>query len=152
MGEKQLHMMIIGLVLMFTGTACTKSKVDTRRFMKQGRWMVTELTIGSNTSSSKPSWDIEKSEDSQEFTGGTWHHSDGSTAKFKWRFNYFEGGFSFYTDGAAEQEESSKAFMQCDNLSGDYIILEDKMKLFQFQSKKTNGYLQTPVFIQIEPQ
>ena len=45
--------------------------------------MVTELTIGSNTSSSKPSWEIEKSEDSQQFTPGTWHHNNGSTAKFK---------------------------------------------------------------------
>ena len=32
--QKQLHIMLIGLVLMFSGVACTKSKVDTRRFMK----------------------------------------------------------------------------------------------------------------------
>lgn len=148
---KQLYIMIIGLGLMFFGTSCTKSKVDTRRFMKQGRWMVTELNIGSNTSSSKPSWQIDKSNDSQEFTGGTWIHDDGSTAEFKWRFNYFEGGFSFYAVEDADQGEPNKALIQCDNLAGDYQVIEDKSKLFQFQSIQTNGYLESSVFIQIEP-
>ena len=152
MGVKQLHIMIIGLGLVFAGGSCTKSKMDTRRFMKHGRWMVTELNIGSNTSSSKPFWDIEKSNDNREFTAGTWIHNDGSSAKFKWRFNYFEGGFSFYADDEVGQEESSKAFMQCESLSGDYTIIEDKSKLFQFQSITTSGYLETTVFIQIEPQ
>ncbi len=152
MGRKQLHMMLIGLGLMFFIASCTKSKVDTRRFMKQGRWMVTELNIGSNSSSSHPIWEIEKSEDSQEFTAGTWLHNDGSSAKFKWRFNYFEGGFSFFVNENVNQEEDTKAFMQCKNLSGDYVILEDKPKLFQFQSISTHGYLEKPVFIQLEPQ
>ena len=76
----------------------------------------------------------------------------GLLLNLKWRFNYFEGGFSFYINPNEEQDETSKAFMQCENLSGDYIILEDKSKLFQFQSTSTTGYLQTTVFIQIEPQ
>jgi len=130
---------------------CKKSEVDTRRFMKQGRWGVTQLEIGSTTYSMFPKWEVEKSEDSQTLTPGTWIHDDGTQADFSWRFNYFSGTFSLVIAKNVEQNVEEKAYQQCNNLSGDYEVITDKKNLFEFQSTETVGYPGVRVFIAIEP-
>jgi len=139
------------LFMFFILSGCKKSEVDTRRFMKQGRWGVTQLEIGTTSYSMFPKWEIEHSNDSQELTPGTWIHDDGTQASFHWRFNYFSGTFSIAIDKNVEQSIEQKAYQQCKNLSGDYEVITDKKNLFEFQSTETCGYPGMRVFIAIEP-
>ena len=139
------------LFLFFSLSACKKSEVDTRRFMKQGRWGVTQLEIGSTSFSMFPKWEIEHSEDATLLTPGTWIHDDGTQAKFCWRFNYFSGTFTMALDKNVVQSIEEKAYQQCKNLSGDYEVITDKRNLFEFQSTETVGYPGVRVFIAIEP-
>jgi len=128
-----------------------KSEVNANRLMKKGRWMVTQLDIGTNEVSILPKWDIGDQADPKAFAPATWIHYDGSEAAFKWRFDYYEGTFTFLLDQSVTQDDSQKAYIQCNNLSGSYEILTDKKNLFEFQSLETNGYQGVNVFIQLQP-
>lgn len=139
------------LLVVFTALGCSKPKMNSRIFGKQGDWKVTLLDINGNSTSTLPSWKVEESKDVHVFTKGVWKHEDGSTAQFKWRFNYYLGSFSFAINDTVPQEDNSKAFIQCSNLSGEYSIITDKRKLFEFESISTNGYGNQAVFIQLEP-
>ncbi|OIQ35933.1 MAG: hypothetical protein BM555_03740 [Crocinitomix sp. MedPE-SWsnd] len=140
-----------GLLLVLLSTSCTKSEVNTKNLGKQGRWMVTVLNIGSNTNVQLPTFVFQPSEDPEVLTDGTWIHNDNSQAALRWRFNYYAGTFSILINENVEQDETSKAFVQCNNLSGEYNIITEKKKLFEFESMTTNGYGSIPVFIQIQP-
>jgi hypothetical protein len=150
MGRRKLHIVTLVIVFFVVFSSCTKSAVDTRRLGGQ-KWMVTQLDLGTNSNSSLPTWALEKSIDDDAFTKGTWIHSDNSEAIFKWRFNYFEGTCSLRINENIEQDLDSKAFQQCSNLSGDYMVITDKKKLFEFESLQTIGYPAIPVFIQLQP-
>lgn len=147
MGRWVFYIVISSVVLV----GCSKPQQNSNNFGKQTNWNVTILDINSNSTSSLPSWTVEESTDVHAFTPGVWKHEDGSSAHFKWRFNYYLGSFSFSIDQNVEQDDNSKAFMQCDNLSGEYSIITDKKKLFEFESISTNGYGAQQVFIQLQP-
>ena len=63
-----------------------------------------------------------------------------------------EGTFKFNLTEFPDAEDMNKAHIQCDNLSGEYMILTDKSKLYEFESITTKGYDDIPVFIRLEPQ
>ena len=150
MDRRRLHIVSIVIALIVVFSSCTKSAVDTRRLGGK-KWMVTQLDLGTNSNSLLPTWVLEESVDDDVFTKGTWIHDDDSQAIFKWRFNYFEGTFSLRINENIEQDQDTKAFQQCSNLSGDYMIITDKKKLFEFESVETDGYAAIPVFIQLQP-
>ncbi|MEO9532914.1 MAG: hypothetical protein ABJG68_15285 [Crocinitomicaceae bacterium] len=150
MDRRRLHIVSIVIALIVVFSSCTKSAVDTRRLGGK-KWMVTQLDLGTNSNSLLPTWVLEESVDDDVFTKGTWIHDDDSQAIFKWRFNYFEGTFSLLINENIEQDQDTKAFQQCSNLSGDYMIITDKKKSFEFESVETDGYAAIPVFIQLQP-
>lgn len=144
-----------GSVILFitlTALGCSKPKTNSRIFGQQSGWKVTLLDLNGNSSSTLPLWDVEESTDVHEFTKGVWRHENGSSAEFKWRFNYYDGTFSFTINNTIPQEDNVKAFIQCNNLAGEYSIITSKRKLYEFESIKTNGYGNQPVFIRLEPQ
>ena len=149
MDRRRLHIVTIVIALVVVFASCTKSAVDTRRLGGK-KWMVTQLDLGANSNSQLPTWILEESIDDDAFTKGTWIHQNDSQAIFKWRFNYFAGTFSIRINENVEQDENSKAFQQCTNLSGDYMIISDKRSLFEFESVETVGYATVPVFIQLQ--
>lgn len=151
MERKHTYRLFTALVIGLLIGACTKSEVRTKRFIKQGRWQMTQLTIGSDDISMLPKWNITNTPEDKEFVPATWTHADGSECIFKWRFDYYQGSFSFQIDESVEQDDAAKAYVQCENLSGTYEILTDKRKLFEYQSTETNGYPGLTVFIRIEP-
>ncbi|MEX1001671.1 MAG: hypothetical protein WDZ35_06110 [Crocinitomicaceae bacterium] len=151
MDKRRTYQLSLWLVISLVAVACRKSEVNTNRLSKQGEWQVTELTVGTNVHSALPRWDIGEAPDDKEFATAIWKHSTGSTAPFLWRFNYYEGTFSFLIDPHEASDETSKAYIQCDNLSGEYNILTDKRKLFEFESIETKGYGTVTVFIRLEP-
>lgn len=151
MEKKKIYRLVLVLALGVLLIACTKSEVRSKKLIKQGRWMMTQLEIGSNNVINLPHWDLESVEDTKQFAPGTWFHYDGSEAAFNWRFDYYEGTFSFKIDQSVEQDHMSKAYIQCENLSGAYTIITDKSNLFEFESTETYGYASVRVFIQIQP-
>lgn len=144
-----IRLFLFAVLVILAG--CDKSVVDTKKLTKKGRWMVTQIEIGSNLNSALPVLDFQDSEDPNEFSVGTWIHEDNSEAIFKWRFNYFEGTFSLIWDEPFYEGEPSKAQLQCSNLSGHYEIITDKSKLFEFSSETTKQYPGVRVFIQMVP-
>lgn len=151
MESRQLYRLLLATVLLIGSVGCTKSETRTKRLLKQGRWMFTELEIGSNSNSLLPKWDIKEEPLEKDFAQATWTHYDGSSCKFLWRFDYYSGTFSFQIDDSVSQDDSAKAFIQCSNLSGSYFILNDKRNLFEFESFETQGYPGIRVYIKMEP-
>lgn len=151
MAKKRIYRLLMVLALGVLLIACTKSEVRSKKLIKQGRWMLTQMDLGTNQVINLPHWDLESVDDPKEYAPGTWSHYDGSAAAFNWRFDYYEGTFSFKTDESVEQDEMSKAFIQCKNLSGAYAVITEKKKLFEFESTETFGYSGVKVFIQIQP-
>ena len=145
--RKWIYHVLIFLVL----ASCAKSKVNTNHLGKQGKWSVNVLDLGLNSNSPLPRLKFEESIDPEIYTAGVWKHEDHSEATFKWRFNYFSGSFTLMIDETAAQDVESKAFLQCSNLSGEYFILTEKKKLFEFEAISTKGYGEIPVFIQLIP-
>jgi hypothetical protein len=143
--------LIYGLFILFAVVSCRKSEVNTKNLGKQGRWNVTFMDIGTNSVASLPTLHFDESLDPEVFTKGSWTHDDNSSAGFKWRFNYFAGSFSILIDANIEQDPATKAFIQCTNLSGEYSIITEKSKLFEFESISSEGYGAIPVFIRIVP-
>ena len=139
------------LSLILLSTACVKSEVNTKNLGKHGRWTVTILNLGTNSNVPLPTFIFEESVDPEALTPGTWIHNDNTQAAFRWRFNYFAGTFSLLINPNIEQDEMTKAFVQCNNLSGEYNIITDKRNFFEFESVNTNGYGSIPVFIQMQP-
>ncbi|MBD3636394.1 MAG: hypothetical protein HUJ25_03555 [Crocinitomicaceae bacterium] len=141
------------LATLFFGfiTACTKTEMRTNKLVKQGRWMVTELEIGTNSISVLPKWNLPTEPLDNQYATGMWTHADGSQVDFKWKFDQYDGTFTFIVDPALSPDSSEKAYVQCNNLAGTYTVLTDKKKLFEFESNSTNGYGTLPVYIKIEP-
>jgi hypothetical protein len=151
MANKNTYRFVLAFLLMILFIGCTKSDVRSKKLIKKGRWIVTQLDIGTNEVTLIPKWYFPTSPEDKQFATATWTHFNSSTAEFRWRFDYYEGTFTFMIDQSVSQDESTKAYIQCDNLSGSYTILTDKSKLFEFESTETMGYPGVSVFIQIQP-
>ena len=151
MEKKRIYQLVLVFLLLGTVIGCSKTQVRTNKLVKQGRWVFTELEIGNTIVTQYPKWNLPVAPEDKEFVQGTWTHANGSACKFKWRFDYYEGTFSFLIDPAVTQDESSKAYTQCNNLSGSYAVITEKNKLFEFESDNTLGYPGVTVFIQIQP-
>lgn len=141
-----LLILLFGLLI-----ACSKSEVRAKKLTGQDRWIFTELRIGNSTISQFPKWKLPNEPLDKEFVQGVWTHYDGSSCSFLWRFDYYEGSFSFMPDPAVIQDPNDKAYIQCDNLSGSYIVLTEKKKLFEFETLEASGYPGVNIFIQIQP-
>jgi hypothetical protein len=145
------HIAFCLLPMFFFLLGCKKPEMNTRKFMDHGRWGVTQLEIGSTSFSMFPKWEIQQSSDSRAFTPGTWIHDDGTQAAFCWKFDQYSGKFNIMINKSVEQTIEQKAYQQCNNLSGEYLVVTDKRNLFEFQSTETLGYPGTNVFIQLKP-
>ena len=148
--KRKYRLIIVVLLLGFIG-ACTKSVVRANKLTKQQRWVFTQLDIGSTKVTQFPKWDLPNEPIDKEFVQGTWTHHDGSSCKFLWRFDYYEGTFSFKVDANVSQDENAKAYLQCNNLSGSYKVITEKNKLFEFETYEAKSYQGVRVFIQIQP-
>ena len=151
MEKRRAYRVVCWVLFTVLISSCQKNEVDTNRFVKQGRWQMTILQIGTNGNSMLPKWEIDPSDDPLQYGTGTWIHKDGSRAQFKWIFEHYDYTFTFYPVNSAEQDASCKAYLQCSNLAGTYDIITDKNKLFEFESYETDGYPGISVFIQLKP-
>ena len=152
MEKRRAYQVILFAGIIVMSVACRKHEVNTNRLSKVSDWKVTTLEIGGDPKTALPRWDIAPNAVEDQYNPGTWKHSDGSTAPFQWQFMYYEGTFRFNLTEFPAAENMSKAHIQCDNLSGEYMIITDKSKLYEFESITTNGYSEMPVFIRLEPQ
>ena len=139
------------VLLLILISACTKSEMRAKKLANHDKWIFTEHRIGSLSIDQFPKWEITNSPVNNEFVQAKWKHHNGSTCLFKWRFDSYSGTFEFLVDHAVEQDEEAKAYLQCSNLSGTYIVLKEKSNLFEFESTDANGYPDLTVFIQIQP-
>jgi hypothetical protein len=151
MEKKRTYPRLLALLMMGFLFACTKSEVRTHKILKHGDWQVTELLIGTQSMATIPKWHLDEPSEDGAFSTGTWTHYNGTKAQFKWRFDPYVGTFSFSIDKSITQDKQLKAYIQCNNLAGEYTVLKDKSKMFEFESLVTNGYPETSVFIRIEP-
>ncbi|MCB9224826.1 MAG: hypothetical protein R2780_14410 [Crocinitomicaceae bacterium] len=149
--EKKRTYQWVCMVLFSLLISCQKHEVNTNKFGKQSRWQVTTIQIGSNGNSVLPKWEVSPSENAEEYGSAVWVHMDGSRSTFKWIFKHYQNAFVFFPDNSVEQDVGCKAYLQCSNLSGEYKIITDKSKMFEFESLETSGYPGISVFIQIQP-
>lgn len=133
---------ILSVVFIFALTtflSCDKTKSAQKKFMKEGRWVVTEITAGNTNVDKLPNLDIHTCDDQTKFCTGLWRHPFGTNCTFNWKFSNLGGEFEFYTDSLSADTESM-AFSQCSNFSGLYKVKKTKRNQFHFESKATQGY------------
>lgn len=151
MEKKRTYPLLLALLMIGFLFACTKSEVRTNKILKHGDWQVTEMLIGTQNITTVPKWRLDEPTEDGAFSTGTWTHYNGTTANFKWRFDPYVGSFTFSVDNTIPQDKQVKAYIQCNNLAGEYSVLKDKSKMFEFESVSTYGYSGTNLFIRIEP-
>ncbi|UKN01417.1 hypothetical protein K6119_16955 [Paracrocinitomix mangrovi] len=152
METKRTYPIAMAIMFILLLASCTKTQTRTNKFMKQGRWQLTALSIGTNDITLLPSWDIGESNDSKAFSPAVWNHYDGSKSNFSWRFNYNGGTFTFQANEQPTGDNPPKANIQCNNLAGTYQVITEKKNLFEFESTETVGYPGVSVYIRMEPQ
>jgi len=139
MGRRNI-LPIIGTMLLFLVMAgCDKTERKTKKFIKEGRWHITELTAGTTIISDLPKWDIYACENHEEYCTGKWNHPNGSSTNFFWKFYNIGGNFIFMAD-SLESEKGTMAYAQCLNFSGDYKAKKSKAHEFHFESLASCGY------------
>lgn len=133
---------VLSLVLIFTLlvlSSCDKTKSAQKKFIKEGRWVATEISTENISVDKLPNLDINSCDDQTNFCTGVWRHPFGSYCKFNWKFSNLGGDFEFYTDTLSSEPESM-AYSQCLNFSGVYKVKKSKRNEFHFESKATKGY------------
>lgn len=134
---------------LFLLAACDKTERATSHFIKEGRWVVTQITAGTTEFTKLPKWQIYACDDHENFCTGKWEHQMGSFANFYWQFSNLGGDFTFYAD-SNEADTGTMAYAQCFNLSGDYKVMDRKSKSYHFESTEVVGYPGKLVTILIE--
>lgn len=149
MEKKRTYRFVSFLVMVIIFWSCSKIERTNRKFMKDGPWTFTELTIGGDANENLSTWYINSCGTTDGFCPGSWMHSNGSTAEFFWDFDNYNGNLIFQLSDDV-QFDSNKASLQCFNLQGEYEILSSSSKAFELQTNSANGYPQTTVYIKME--
>jgi hypothetical protein len=131
--------MILALVLV----ACDKNNRASKRLMRPGNWVITQLTVdGSNYTNEAIFWSINSCDIESALCTGTWNLGD-KNSQFYWQFNENAELFKlsrivapedcedFYTE---EVEQMTYLF------SGEYKVVESKRKSKIFESQNTIGF------------
>ena len=135
--KQTLSLVFILAVLILVG--CDKTKSAQKKFMKEGRWVVTEISTDNYSVDKLPNLDINTCDDQTQFCTGVWRHPLGSNCTFNWKFSNLGGDFEYYVD-SLNNEPESMAYSQCSNFSGVYKVKKSKRNQFHFESKTTKGY------------
>lgn len=138
--EKTKYYILLWLTgLFFIVSSCDKTQIAGKRFIKEGRWCVTELTAGTTSFTKLPKWSISACENQEEYCTAIWEHQGGSTTTFFWKFYNIGGNFSLFVD-PGETDTGTMAYSQCRNFSGEYKVIENNRNGFQFESEESVGY------------
>lgn len=148
MERRELAGIVTAISLSITLAGCDKTETAAKKLMKEGRWVVTEISVGTTMVDKLPKWAIHTCENAVGCSG-TWEHPVGTTAGFQWEFSNFSGTFSFYPDQLTS-ETVSMAYSQCFNFSGEYNVIKSKRDSFHFESTQTAGYPGKMVTIRLE--
>lgn len=150
--ERRVTIAIIGAVFLFLGTAsCDKTKRKTKKFIKEGHWVMDSLMAGNNEIDDLPTWYISPCENHADYCLGTWNHKNGSHTNFYWKFSNMGGNFEFISD-SLEIYTTTMAYAQCLNFSGEYKVKKSKNKIVHLESTATDGYPGTLVTIMLSVQ
>lgn len=136
------------LVLFLLLSSCTKVEKTTRKFMKEGRWYFTDLMTDGASVNNLAKWDIYTCDEGAEYCTGLWTHSNGTTAEFYWKFNKYSGDLEFLLSPDLKYD-TNKASLQCNNLAGEYIVINSTSNEFELQSDQTKGYPGVQVYIKM---
>ena len=138
--ERRETIAIIGAVILFLGvTSCDKVERKTKKFIKEGHWVMDSLMVGTNEIDDLPTWYISPCENHEDYCLGTWNHKNGSNTNFYWKFSNMGGNFELISD-SMETEITTMAYAQCLNFSGEYKVKKSKRNTFHFESVATDGY------------
>jgi hypothetical protein len=147
--ERQAMLIIPGLLMFFLATTgCDKTERAAQRFVKEGRWTVTSITVATDEIDKLPKWDISAATDFSIYNNGTWEHPHGTITGFLWKFSNMGGTFTF--ESVSGSETASMAYAQCTNFSGEYKVVKSKRHTFHFESTTTVGYPGKVVTILLE--
>jgi hypothetical protein len=151
--ERQAMLTIPGLMIAFlipVTIGCDKTESAAQRFVKEGRWTITSITVYTTVIDKLPKWDIPFCTDFSSYNSGTWEHPLGTSAGFLWKFSNIGGTFTFEPDSILDT--GSMAYAQCSNFSGEYKVIKSKRHTFHFESTATLGYPGKVVTILLEHQ
>lgn len=144
--ERRVTIATIGAVILFLGvTSCDKVERKTKKFIKEGPWVMDSLMAGNNEIDDLPNWYIAPCAGDQDYCFGAWDHKNGSSSNFFWKFSNMGGNFELIADTNSIQ--TTMAYAQCLNFSGEYKVKKSKRNTFHFESVSTIGYPGTLVTI-----
>ncbi|MFT7156284.1 MAG: hypothetical protein ACI8Q1_001289 [Parvicella sp.] len=149
-----LYLIIAALVIV---SACNKEKRYSKRLVQKedlsGVWLVSELSIDSQSDTVIPIWLIYDCDIYEDTCQGLWQ-ANSDTANFVWQFqdkgNLFILNRVNGTDSCNFVTEISE--LQCYNYSGTYNVTQAKKKEMIFESETTVGYPGQKVKIVLERQ
>lgn len=148
---KKLTILTIALAILVLG--CDKNNRASKRLMRPGNWIVTQLTIdGSNYNNETGYWSINNCNIEAALCTGAWHLAE-KNSQFYWQFNENAEVFTISRIVAPEDCEdfyTEEVEQMTYNLSGAYEVVESKRKSKIFQSRNTIGFEGKLVRIELE--
>jgi hypothetical protein len=135
---------LLALTGVFCFGACNKTKQNSARLMKGGRWEVTELSVDGTMQSVLPELIIEDCDIYDETCYGEWE-GGGGHAYFAWQFRDKGATFELSRQNMPEDGHSHGAAglemeQQCYDFSGVYQVDESSSTAFTFSSSATGGF------------
>jgi hypothetical protein len=136
---------LLALISLICFSACNKTKRNSARLMKAGRWEVTELTVDGTAQPVLPELIIDDCDIYDETCYGEWE-GGGGHAYFAWQFR--DKGETFELsrqimpedDGHSHGEAGLEMEQQCYDFSGVYQVDESSSTAFTFSSSATSGF------------
>ena len=148
---KKLTILTMILALLFV--ACDKNNRASKRLMRPGNWVITELTVdGSNYTNEAIFWSINSCDIEAALCTGTWNLAE-KNSQFYWQFNENAELFKLSRIVAPEDCEdfyTEEVEQLTYLLSGEYKVIETKRKTKRFESSATIGYPSMQVMIEVE--
>ena len=147
--KKTILIPILAILLV----ACDKNNRASKRLMRPGNWVVTQLTVdGSNYSNEDILWSINDCDIEEELCTGQWYLQD-KNSQFYWQFNEDAEIFTLSRIVAPEDCEdfyTEEVEQMTYKFSGEYNVIESKRKSKIFESQETIGFEGEKVRIELE--
>lgn len=145
---------ITALIILIGLSSCNKTKTTAKRFMKAGKWEVSELSVDATNEDELPTWEIGDCDIYKESCFGKWENEEGGQTNFVWQFSEKANTFEISHQIIGEVDEEDHPFQdvadQAYKFSGVYNVEKRKKDNMIFTSSQTVGFPNQNVKIEIK--